>query len=169
MPNPFPQLGPCITKWAFSILVWVHHTWGNMVRTFDCSCTFFVTTPYKAVLRKVVTQRDFQNCVGFKRQENGSYHINFPPFSVIVNERRHHGEIFKICLGWDHFVSCWCWQPLIVPNMDSSTITYPPSCALSEYFKAVVDTTPCIRGVATFLGVKHFIMREVLDFINPSH
>ena len=70
-----------------------------MVRTFDYKCTSFVTNPDKAVLRKIVAQRDFQNCAGFKRQENGSDHFNFPPFSIIVNKGRHHEEIFKICLG----------------------------------------------------------------------
>ena len=97
---------------------------------------------------------DAKDGVSFQGEEGSFYKVGFPALCVLVNEGKDHGEVTNDA-GWaDCFVCYGCWVSFVLPNVDRFAITNPPPYAFTNHFKAAVDTTLCIRWIATQLGIE---------------
>ena len=64
-----------------------------------------------------------------------------------------HGEVVKVA-GWaDYLIGGGCREPFVLLNVNRFAISNTPPYTLPNYFKATMDTTPSIGGIASQFGI----------------
>ena len=166
MPQFLPKRISRVIGRTFPFVHGIQQTKSNIIGTFNTKLSSSITHPNNLVFWKVVAKGNIQNSSCFKRQEQRSYYIAFPPPSISVNKRRDFRVIIKRLWGGDNFVRCWSRDPFVLPNKNPLAITYTPTRASFDNFQPIVNAPPGERRAGSKLGVENIPMGIISCSIN---
>ena len=169
MPQFLPKRLPRVTSRTFPFIRGIQHITSNIIGTFNTKFSSFITHPNNLIFRKAMAKGNIQNSSSFKRQEQRSYYITFPPSSFFVNKRRDSRLIIKRLWGGDNFVHSRSRKAFVLPNKNPLAITYTPTRASFDNFQPIVNAPPGERRAGSKLGVEDIPMGIISYSINLGH